>query len=242
MSRNYWLNLFVVPALLSVLVGIAQGDVLARYDFGADEATQTRNPATVNPGVTATPITSPSTGYGDTAHVQGPGWWFSQSNPAGGNVLAMGWPGNAYEPAHNNTGGPAYFTFTVTPAAGNIMSLTDLQFKVGTAQSGTFLPEFFVNTDVDGFGSTEYIHTNKITAQPAGSALTWQDETVSLAGLQSQGLNSITFRIYYNGDFGPEGLWDNIVLNGTAVVPEPAALSVLALGGMMVLARRRRQA
>ena len=71
---------------------------------------------------------------------------------------------------------------------------------------------------------------------------TWQDEAVSLTGLQYQGLGSITFRIYYNGDFGPEGLWDNIVLNGTAVVPEPAALSVLALGGMIVLARRRRRA
>ena len=238
MSRNHWVSLFAVPALMSVLAGSAHGDVLVRYDFGADEATQTKNPATVNAGVTATPITSPSTGYGDTAHVQGPVWWFSETNPAGGNVLAMGWPGNAYEPAHNNTGGPAYFTFTVTANGSVPMLLNDLQFKVGTAQSGSFLPKFFVNTDVDGFGSTQWIHHNTITAQPAGGALRWQDETVSLAGLQYQGLNSITFRIYYNGNFGPEGLWDNIVLNGTAV-PEPAALSVLALGGMMVLARRR---
>ena len=240
--QNYWVSLFVVPALVSALAGSAQGDVLARYDFGADEATQTRNPATVNAGVTATPITSPSTGYGDTAHVQGPVWWFAESNPAGGNVLAMGWPGNAYEPAHNNTGGPAYFSFTVTPNAGNILNLTDLQFKVGTAQAGSFNPVFYVNTDVDGFGSTEWIHSDTITAQPAGGALNWQDETVSLTGLQYQGLDGITFRIYYDGDFGPEGLWDNIVLNGTVVVPEPAALSVLALGGMIVLARRRRRA
>jgi hypothetical protein len=121
------------------------------------------------------------------------------------------------------------------------MLLTDLQFKVGTAQSGSFLPEFFVNTDVDGFGSTEWIHHNTITAQPAGGALRWQDETVNLSAPKYQGLNSITFRIYYNGDFGPEGLWDNIVLNGSTV-PEPSALSVLALGGMTALARRRRQA
>ena len=104
MLRKYRISLIVVLALVSALAGNAQGDVLVRYDFGADEATQTRNPATVNAGVTATPITSPSAGYGDTAHVQGPVWWFSETNPAGGSALAMGRPGNACEPAHDTAG------------------------------------------------------------------------------------------------------------------------------------------
>jgi hypothetical protein len=242
--RNHLVSLFVAPALVLAMSAWSQAAVLAQYTFGVNEATQTLAAETVAPGVTASAVNSVGTelGKSDYVHVQGPGWWFGESNGAGGNVAAMSWKGNAYEPAITGAqdGGPAYFAFTVTPNAGTTMLLTDLQFKVGKA-AAVQAPFFYVNTDVDGFGSTQYIDSGPITAQPSGGALNWQTETVDLSAAKYQGLDSITFRIYYYGDWGPEGFWDDITVNGAvAAVPEPAALSVLGLGGVMMLTRRRR--
>lgn len=138
-----------------------------------------------------------------------------------------------------------YVGFSLTPLGGSQLDLTTLSFDAWSANI-TQRRTFFVRYSLDGFASfTEVI--GPTVAPASGDAPTAATANINLTGITG----TIDFRIYgYNADgtslgstASNRGLqYDNIVVNGTtAMVPEPASLSLLAVGliGLGVRHRRR---
>jgi hypothetical protein len=86
----------------------------------------------------------------------------------------------------------AYWQFTVNPAAGQTMNLTDLQFDSARGGGGT--PRgWALETSVDGFGSATILQqTDLPTVRP-----TWTHYTIDLSAAKFQDITTpTTFRFY----------------------------------------------
>lgn len=130
----------------------------------------------------------------------------------------------------------SYWEFTVKPADGQNMDLTDLQFDA--ARGGGGVPRGWAfETSVDGFGATTIIQQADLpTARP-----NWTHYTIDLSAAKFQNLTTATtFRVYvYSPASGSTVEFDNVSLNGT-IAPEPATLALMGLGGLALVRRRRK--
>lgn len=247
-------NCIISAAVLALGLPVAShAAVLAQYGFGpghfAADGVNLGYKLTADiadPNVTVSAITSPSTGHGNTAVAFDQTWdgnGLSPLPPGEGNMLSMGsWDSHGYATS-GTPPQPAYFTFTLTAAAGAKLSLQSLVTDAGVNGTANGQQYFYVNTSVDGaWDEAHAIKTTLLTAgRNAAGNDTLQHEVIDLSGSQYQGLDNITFRIYYDDKSWADGsVFDNLTINGTAAVPEPAGLALLGLGGLLTLARRRR--
>ena len=156
----------------------------------------------------------------------------------------------------------AYFEFTVDFSAlpsGQFANLTSLDFiaaKSGSGDRGFFI---VTNGPSDGFGydaptNAEYVNVaagsvvnfdknvDSVRNTSAGTG-EFTPYSISLADSDFQNLTqAVTFRLYATSDgTGSTVQFDNFALNGE-VIPEPASLALLGLGGLMLLPRRKRTA
>jgi len=249
-----------VAAGVSLLAGglsaqRAGGALLVQYQFGTtgqETTTETSpvfNPTIVASGVSATAVTDPNNTVGLESSS-------AATTPANAPFLRLDPQNSATAP--NTATTPAeslannkYFQFTITAAPGSDVDLTSLTFDVARGGGGT--PRgFFVRTSADNFASGLTVTGNPAltansfgndvnTARPAYTAV-----TADLTGAQFQNIqsavNGLTFRVYaYSPAAGSSLDFDNITINGTATVPEPASAGVLGLAAMGLLARRRRR-
>ena len=126
-----------------------------------------------------------------------------------------------------------FFTFTLTPAAGQTLSLSGLSLDYGNA--GADVRAFFVRSNLsDNFATT--ILTGSI---PVGPASTTAAADFSALPQYQNLTGPVTFRVYGIIDTNPARtlVYDNIIVSGS-VVPEPAALGLLGLAGLMLKRRR----
>lgn len=133
-----------------------------------------------------------------------------------------------------------YLTWTVSAAPGHILDLTSLAFDSarGGGDPATQVRRFELYAEVDGgafaFGDVPLLAIDNET----GTRTAPVPRLADLSGETFQGISSITFRYYpltpatgNTMDFG------TVTLNGLAVIPEPAGLSLLGLAGIALLRR-----
>ena len=131
-----------------------------------------------------------------------------------------------------------YFTFTVTADAGESLDLTNLTGDFRLRGNGA--QDFYFFSDVNGFNPSDVIAS--YTGVPNGGSAF----DIDLSGADYQGLSSITFRVVVDNRFTNTSVasdtgFQGIVLNGDVVtVPEPTSAALLGLGGLTLLARRKR--
>jgi len=141
-------------------------------------------------------------------------------------------------------GGIGYATFTLTPSVPFGIEFQSLDFTHGELNfldeddPDTINSTIFLQTSVDGFGSGKTVDSHTHTSgTPADSV------SFDLTGLGLQ-TTPVEFRLYAHDDNSVDvgtrfrARASNITLNAT-VIPEPASLALLAIGGLTVLTRRR---
>jgi len=122
----------------------------------------------------------------------------------------------------------AYFTFTLTPAAGYEIDFDDFVYTGQASSTGP--TSFSFRSSVDAFASD--IGTPTATGT-----------TISLTAASFQNLTTATeFRLYGAGASAAAGTFavNSFTFNGDAVlVPEPASLGLIGVGALSLLRRRR---
>ncbi|HEX7010476.1 MAG TPA: PEP-CTERM sorting domain-containing protein [Phycisphaeraceae bacterium] len=133
-----------------------------------------------------------------------------------------------------------YFSFTVTPDSGNTLNLDSL--TLDAARGGGSRPRgFVVRSSADGFTTDLAVNPNTNTDLPTQRLIDFfTTYTVDLSDPAFDAVaGPLEFRIYvFSPGTGSAIDFDNITLHGE-VVPEPASLALLGLGGLGFLRRRR---
>lgn len=223
----------VIVVLVCMVCSLSQGAVIAGYNFGSDLAATTEG---ANVTASAIGLSAGLAGYGGRSGGAG-GHLYTRSSGTGVTDLAGAITDNDY------------LTFTIDVAAGYEMNLTSLTLLQGYTRNSSYTGKFLTAnllTSVDGFSSADSVSdiTSWATIKDNGSTPHFQTWTIDseFSGAKFQGLTGSTeFRFYLTDNTNDTNIihrFDDIVLNGT-VIPEPATLCLLGLGGLLSLKRRR---
>lgn len=216
------------------LATMAQADIIADWTF------ETSLPTTAGP-------VAPEVGSGaaSVSVANSPAY----SSPAGNGSLhsymATKWADNDYWQFMVSTTGYQDITLHLEQASTS---------TTANAGPGTF--QLFYSTDnvtYTSFGDPYIVHANNVTGWTSASVSSDPNSAYTFDLSSITAINNKT-AVYiravatapFNGAYGVNpnnSRVDNVVISGTALpVPEPASLGLLALGGGMILVRRRRQA
>ena len=143
--------------------------------------------------------------------------------------------------AVNGSGIPTsttYVTFKATAASGMMLDLTSL--SVDITKGGNGGPRGFqLFYSTDGFVSNAGLLGSYSKANNEGTDQLFSNASVDLSSIPDA--SEVTFRF---NQFVPSGgnslRYDNVLLNGDVVVPEPSTALLMGLAGSMLLLRRRK--
>ena len=203
--------------ILSGCIQQAEAAVLANYDFNTGDGVSTVTEPGSSPGTFATVGFPSSTGF------------FAPPLSAGG--VAIFGTANDMTTTPQFTPAAAYFTFTITPNAGQQLFMGGSALTFDTVR-GVNLSVFnwVLRSSVDGFATDFASGTT-----PNVSVL--NPQTVTLPSDFNFQAAAVEFR-FYTSDGGENGnsanlrgYFDNVVLNGTvAPVPEPVNVALAVFG------------
>lgn len=203
--------------------------VIASYDLGLAGA-NTFNATTTETGVSNSALSNGSLSTFITNEDLG--------YPVGSNPVIQAAPtGTTNINAALAVANDSYFSFTVTPDAGQTVDLSNLTFNAARGGSSGTARGYAVRSSVDGFAA------DLGTADLATVRPTWTSVDIDLSAADFDALTTATtFRIYvYSNSPARSVEFDDIVLNGDiSAIPEPSGLALLLLGAASFSARRRR--
>jgi hypothetical protein len=230
-------NLLAVAAVL-VAAQVASAAILAEYNF--DD----------NDGVVDN--TAPDVSATDLTNTEGSGWSFDGSADSDAEA------GEAYSKINSGA-----WEFELSAAGAQVLDLTQMSFTVQAERWGNGRTHDYQVVLIDELDNETPIAFDAYIPDDSDPANLVLDD-VTVAGVGQQGslggvggvdndamivvdltglanAASLKFGIRTDraGGLTPESSLDNLVIEG-AVVPEPATMSLLALGGLAVLRRRRR--
>jgi len=224
-------SLLVAGSLLAA--GQLQADTLAYWNMDTTPNSTKVVPTTVDAGLTAGNL------IGNNLNAPA-GINLANDNPANAYIA---WSINSATPSSPNDLADAltaasYFSFTLTPNAGQSLDLTTLSFDAVAGTAGPSDRAFYVLADKTGYTTAGLLLTGDTTTGspliPYNTTTSDQLFSVDLSGnnLFQNISDSVTFRVYLRTPTSSQNLgFDNLTVNGT-VVPEP---SVYALGGLGLL-------
>lgn len=215
--------------LLSVLIAFlacisARAAVIVEYQLLSPSTYL--QPTVVDPDVTASNLSTNNTTFAYTSVVL--------NEPA----IKVGTSvGQATADLGTTLANSTYFSFTVTPDAGESISFDSLTLNVASAGPST--RSFYVFSSIDGFTTSSPLLS--ITYNATSSS--YNQYSIDLGSLS--GFSDVTtpteFRIYIQEASGGLIYFSEMSLTGT-VVPEPTSVTLLAAGGILcaIYLRRRR--
>lgn len=131
-----------------------------------------------------------------------------------------------------------YLEFTVSADPGLTLNLTSLDFASARG-GGQGTRGFEVYAAVNGAAFNQATDLLLDIDNEPGTRTTPTDRSIDLTGAAFQGISSITFRYYALTNASTRSIdFAGMQLNGT-VVPEPASLAIVGLGGVLLMAGRR---
>jgi hypothetical protein len=228
-------SVFAIACAAAVTVCFAStshGAVIAQYNFNTNA-----NATTVAANVTAGALVNKNSGFDNFSAS-------SSTNPvnevvddsdSGGKALffqdiVVSGTDNSYD------GGR--FEVTITPDTGTIINYDSLTFYAIAIGGGVV----DVNYSLDGGTTFLAIQADiGVTDASTPGNQTVNQTVVNLDGIAAlqASATSVIFQIDPENNSGGEFAMDDLTLNGTAFVPEPASLALLALGSLCMLGRRR---
>ena len=226
-------------ALIVGLAGMAGADVIALYDFGTDAGNTSFASADTDTVTTASDFSDAV--LGGTVND------FMTSNTSGLGVSPdpSGWPVFRMSSDNFNVDGTfgddtgRYVSFSITATNGAIAVWDSLTFDWARTDATKYSARLLSSTeDTDGtFGQVG----DDVGFGPADDD-TWAEAGIDLSALgQLDQGDTRYFRLQFAADTNKFNSNRSMVIDDvTVTIPEPATMSLLALGGLGVLIRRKK--
>lgn len=241
-ARRLFGSLALFSAVLSSTASL-RADTLARYDM--QTAGARTNASLVGSGLSATSLT------GNNLAAGSPGSATLASAPTD-FYTTWSFIGAGGTTAANAISSGDYFKLTLTPTAGNSITLSSISFDLFAATAGPSARQVYLFADKTGFaGGSELFSAGTQSGSPFipyNTASAGQNFSIDLSGFSTLAniTDSVTFRFYTQTPTASQGMaFDDITINGTATaVPEPSAFAFCGLGvlALLTVTRHRRQA
>lgn len=215
----------------SILIAPMHAAVLSQYTFAANSLAATTQAS----GLTAGSITN-----GGGLSVKQSGF-----NLGGTGTPALGWssggsvPGSVSAALTSNQ----FFTFTLTPNAGQQINLTDITFYANIGSDVSLARSFELQVTTNG---TDYspVGGATLTRDSTGAGAQFSYSLASYTNITSQTrFRFVPYDTTITGSWS-DGSWirlDDITVNGTvSPIPEASGIALTAVGLLGLATRRRR--
>jgi hypothetical protein len=211
-----------------------RADVLASYDM--QNAAGRTNASFVDSGLAATSLIGNNLNPGSPTAV-------TIGSATTDFYTAWAFIGSGGSTAANAISSGDYFKLTLTPTAGNSITLSSLSFDIFAATAGPSARQLYIFSDKTGIAGGSELFTGSTvsgsTLIPYNTAANGQNFSIDLSGDSALAniTDSVTFRFYTQTPTSAQSLaLDDITFNGTvAPVPEPGYFAFLSLDGLLLL-------